>query len=115
MGILSSEFENMTFGNILIGGIIGVAIDAGSGAMHKYPSIITMKLIPSQFESEQAKDDFFDKMKADYVKEHAESVEKVSESCSGFNCDSEIEAAENLKNQRLAEIERQREDAEVKN
>jgi hypothetical protein len=31
-GTLSSEFESMTFGNILLGGVIGIAVDAASGA-----------------------------------------------------------------------------------
>jgi len=34
----------MAFGNILAGGIIGVAIDAGSGAAYDYPSIIRVEL-----------------------------------------------------------------------
>ena len=31
-GNLSSEFQAMTFGNIIFGGLIGVAVDAASGA-----------------------------------------------------------------------------------
>jgi len=32
-GTLASEVQGMTFGNLILGGIVGVAIDAGSGAM----------------------------------------------------------------------------------
>ena len=35
-GIINSNFEEMTAGNILIGGVVGVAVDASSGAMNKY-------------------------------------------------------------------------------
>jgi hypothetical protein len=35
-GTIASNFEGMTLGNLLIGGIIGVGIDAASGAMNKY-------------------------------------------------------------------------------
>jgi hypothetical protein len=44
-GTIPSNFENMTFGNIIFGGVIGVAVDAGTGALNKYePSIsIAMK------------------------------------------------------------------------
>jgi hypothetical protein len=39
-GTIPSNFEGMTLGNILLGGVIGVGIDAASGAMHKYaPSV----------------------------------------------------------------------------
>jgi hypothetical protein len=34
----------MSFGNILIGGVIGAAVDAGSGAMHHYPPPIVVVL-----------------------------------------------------------------------
>src|SRR5689334_20200634 len=37
VGTLASSFQAMTFGNILFGGIIGVAIDAASGEMNEYP------------------------------------------------------------------------------
>ncbi|MEQ9244480.1 MAG: hypothetical protein RLO21_00680 [Nitratireductor sp.] len=47
-GTLTSEFEGMTFGNILFGGIIGVAVDASSGAMNEYPSSVTVRLIPEE-------------------------------------------------------------------
>jgi len=35
-GLINSTFEEMTAGNILIGGVVGVAVDASSGAMNKY-------------------------------------------------------------------------------
>ena len=44
IGTLSSEFEGMTFGNILFGGIIGVGVDAASGAMHQYDDSVTIIL-----------------------------------------------------------------------
>lgn len=43
---LSSEFEGMTLGNVIFGGLIGVAVDASSGAMNQYPSSITIILSP---------------------------------------------------------------------
>lgn len=56
---LSSEFQGMTVGNVLFGGIIGVAIDAGSGAMNEYPSQITLLLIPESFPTEKKRATFF--------------------------------------------------------
>ena len=44
VGILTADFESMSFGNILIGGVIGAAVDAGSGAMHHYPPSIMVVL-----------------------------------------------------------------------
>ena len=39
---MASEFQAMTFGNILFGGLIGVVVDAASGATHEYPPLVTI-------------------------------------------------------------------------
>ena len=48
---LSSSFQGWTLGNALLGGIVGIVVDAGSGAMHEYQSEISMKLLPESFGS----------------------------------------------------------------
>ncbi len=52
-GLLSSDIAGMTFGNILAGGIIGVAVDAGTGAMNKYDTQITVPLTPAAAPQQQ--------------------------------------------------------------
>ena len=47
-GTFDSEFENMTLGNILFGGIIGVGVDAASGALNEYPSSVTIRMSESE-------------------------------------------------------------------
>ena len=39
-----SNLESMTWGNILVGGIIGYAVDAGTGSAYEYPALITHPL-----------------------------------------------------------------------
>ncbi|MBS1169614.1 MAG: hypothetical protein H6R01_532 [Burkholderiaceae bacterium] len=39
---VKSSTKAMAFGNIIFGGIIGAAIDAGSGAAYDYPSLLTV-------------------------------------------------------------------------
>ncbi|PCJ71884.1 MAG: hypothetical protein COA62_04800 [Rhodobiaceae bacterium] len=41
---ISSTFEGMTLGNVLIGGVIGVGVDAASGAMNQYPNSIQVQM-----------------------------------------------------------------------
>lgn len=43
--IVSSATKGMAFGNILAGGIIGAAIDAGTGAAYDYPAVISVPMI----------------------------------------------------------------------
>ena len=42
LATVKSSTKPMAFGNIIFGGIIGAAVDAGSGAAYDYPSIITV-------------------------------------------------------------------------
>lgn len=42
----SSNIESWAFGNLLLGGIIGGAIDAGTGALFTYNDAITVPLTP---------------------------------------------------------------------
>lgn len=41
-----SGFEAWTLGNILIGGLIGLGIDWGTGAIHKYPDAVQVPMTP---------------------------------------------------------------------
>ena len=45
-GIISSNTETMAAGNILAGGVIGLGIDAASGAMNKYNSDNQIAMVP---------------------------------------------------------------------
>jgi len=52
--VVSSEFNGATVGNILLGGIIGVAIDAASGANYSYPESVQLTLEPACAEGDAA-------------------------------------------------------------
>jgi len=43
---VQSSTAGAAFGNIIAGGIIGAAVDMGSGAAYTYPSSVTVALIP---------------------------------------------------------------------
>ena len=42
----SPKFDGTTFGNIILGGIIGAVADAASGADFEYPGQVTLQLAP---------------------------------------------------------------------
>lgn len=46
VGVIGSSLETMTAGNILVGGVIGVGVDAASGAMNKYAPEATIVMAP---------------------------------------------------------------------
>lgn len=49
-----SGLEAVTFGNIILGGLIGVAIDSASGANNKYDATMRITLIPGEPGTEQS-------------------------------------------------------------
>jgi len=49
--MLPSKLEDMTFGNVLFGGLIGVGVDAATGAINEYPNMITIPLTPQNTNS----------------------------------------------------------------
>jgi hypothetical protein len=46
-GFGDSGLEGATFGNIILGGLIGWGVDSAVGADNKYPEVMTVNLVPS--------------------------------------------------------------------
>lgn len=44
--IIPSNFEGWTVGNLVFGGIIGVGVDAATGAMNDYPNAFQVPMVP---------------------------------------------------------------------
>ncbi len=110
---LAAEFQPVTLGNILLGGPIGIAIDAVSGAMAQYPEAVTITMLPEQFATVAARDAFFDRMRSTLTQEAGEARDRIARTCQRGNCDSELEAAQIETQRRLGEIERRRTQAKV--
>lgn len=113
VGSVSSEFQAMTFGNILLGGIIGVAVDAASGAMNKYPEQVTFVLIPASFATDADRDVFFDKMRDTFLVEYGEVLARINSACK-HDCELQLKAADANKQKKLAEIDARRQSAKVR-
>jgi hypothetical protein len=45
---IPSNFEEWTLGNLLLGGVIGLGVDASTGAINKYPSTFEVPMSPSK-------------------------------------------------------------------
>ena len=62
---INANVQGWTFGNIMLGGIIGIVVDAGSGAMHEYQSTIKIQLVPESFTTAAKRDAFFEERAAE--------------------------------------------------
>ena len=107
----AAQFQGMTFGNVLLGGLIGVAVDAASGAMYFYPESVRVVLVPARFESVQARDRFFEDLSARVTTRAAAAVDRLNKTCATEECRRELREIAQTRDQQLAEFERQKANA----
>lgn len=113
-GTLSSEFQGMTFGNIIFGGIIGVAVDAGSGALNEYPSQVSIVLIPETFRSLTDRDAFFDAAVSRSKARTAKAIADARTQCSNDDgCESNVKRLQAIGDAEVASLNVQRVTARI--
>lgn len=104
----ASDFQGAVLGNILFGGLIGIAIDMGSGASSKYPKSITMTLVPGRFDSIAARDDYFDGQRQRLRQRAEAQITRIREGCEGRDCDEKIARVNQALDRQQAFLERQK-------
>jgi hypothetical protein len=114
VGRVGSKFQAMTFGNILFGGIIGIAVDAVSGATAEYEANVAIRLTPVEFPSAEARDRFFDQQRQTFVDQAKQVRERISSMCSPPDCEQQLRQADDEEKAGLARIETQRQAARIK-
>lgn len=108
IGKLSSSFQGWTLGNALIGGVVGIVIDAGSGAMHEYQPEIFMTLTPESFASNESREAYFDDRRAKVLKDSEAAKAQIAGKCTKDQCESLMTKAEDKTQEALAQIESDR-------
>ena len=114
MGSVGTKFQAMTFGNILFGGIIGIVVDAASGATAEYEPQITIRLTPSEFSDVATRDRFFDQQRETFVTQARQVRERISGMCRPEQCEQQLRLATEEEKSGLARIEAQRQTARIK-
>jgi hypothetical protein len=71
---VDEDFAGATLGNVILGGGIGVFVDAASGAAQKYPDKVIVWMKPKHFESLHAQKSW-EEAKASYEKKIVEEAE----------------------------------------
>lgn len=105
-----SETEGMTFGNALLGGVIGIAIDSSTGAANQYAGMVELDFTPKQFLCEQQRDAFFSAQDQVVIERFQGEVDKINDRCEFARpnqkklCDKDIQALEELKQEELQAI-----------
>jgi hypothetical protein len=109
--VVPASFQPMTAGNILIGGVVGLAVDAASGALAQYPSNVVVVLPPRTFSSPAERDLFFSNREAEIRKRAADRLAAAASACTPGNpahCESQKAAVTADMEAELARLNAQR-------
>jgi len=114
MQAVEPDFQAMTLGNVLIGGVIGIAVDAVSGAVGKYPEQVSVTMVPNSFGTIAERDAYFDKLQT-RLADHARLVrEWIAAHCQGADCQRRQAEAAQDEAELSARIAAQRQSATIK-
>jgi hypothetical protein len=117
--VVLAGFESYSAGNLFFGGLVGVVIDASTGAVNQYPSEVSVMLPPATFADAGERDAFFDILKADaeYRAVTALDAANASALCrknpEGQDCVALLNEIEDGRTREQALIESQRREAEL--
>ncbi len=114
---LDTSMDGWVFGNLLFGGIIGVAVDAARGAGQKYPSQLTIVLEPERFASTSERDEYYANRRKDLEERLNKAVQAVRNSCKddeGSSCRDRVAKAEAERDKHLADLDARRVSSKVK-
>lgn len=103
---LTAGFQAMTLGNILIGGVVGIAADLASGAAITYPESVKVALWPRSFPNAAARDAFFEGRLADTRADFAARIQNAEGACGGSTDQNCLQRVRELRLQEQEEIRR---------
>ncbi|MDB5416465.1 MAG: hypothetical protein JWR10_4800 [Rubritepida sp.] len=78
---LPANFQAMTLGNILFGGLIGLAVDASSGAISQYPAAVHVTMVPADFASSSNRETWFEQRRREIGTQADERVSAIRSAC----------------------------------
>ncbi len=108
---VESQFTGSTFGNILIGGGIGLIVDAASGANNRYPNPVKLLLPPANFPTTSERDRYFDTLKGEIAQKYDGMAKKTRDTCPASQpgqCDSDLATVEEKRQKELNALEAKR-------
>lgn len=114
--VLASSFTGATVGNLLLGGLVGVVVDAASGANNKYPDRVMVVLTPSSFPSDAARDAHYAGIRQRIEAGADAEIKLINSRCSSTNrelCNVDVKNLTDARDKALADLDRRRLQARV--
>ncbi len=117
--VLDTKLDGWIFGNLLFGGIIGVAVDAARGAGQKFPPRFSLVLEPERFNSLTDRDLYYDGRRKAVEDKWTRIVADLQTQCGSGNeagrpdCSQRQEQAKTERDKEVTQIEDKRAKAKV--
>ncbi|MBF0269945.1 MAG: hypothetical protein HQL44_15275 [Alphaproteobacteria bacterium] len=117
--VLDTKLDGWIFGNLLFGGIIGVAVDAARGAGQKFPPRFSLVLEPERFSSLGERDQYYDGRRKATEDKWARIQSDLQTQCgSGADagrpdCSQRVDQAKIERDKEMAQIEDMRAKAKI--
>lgn len=114
--VLISSFTGATVGNLLLGGLVGVVVDAASGANNKYPDRVLIVLTPASFPSDEARDAHYAGIRSRIEEGANAEIKTIETRCNSGNrelCTIEVKKLTDARDKALADLDRRRLGAKV--
>lgn len=115
---LDTSMDGWIVGNLLFGGVIGLAIDAARGAGQKYPPQMALVLDPESFDSNAARDAWYTRRRAELEQKWGAALDEAKRRCNRDQtelCNKRRAKIEEARDKALSELERKRTSAQVDN
>jgi hypothetical protein len=108
---LSASFTGTTIGNVLLGGLIGVAVDAASGANNRYPEYVLLVLNPTQFPNGTVRDQYYMGVRDKIAARANASIAKIRQECASNMaelCNTNVKKVEEARDLEFGKLEQRR-------
>ena len=116
--VLDTSMDGWIIGNIIFGGIIGVAVDAARGAGQKFPPRFMVVLEPSSFSTAAERDDWYDRRRRLLEDRWEKAISQVEGQCSDTAvddaCEQQVKELQVKRDAELKKLESRRDRALVK-
>ena len=114
--MIPSTIHGGTVGNVIAGGIIGIAVDAASGANNEYRRVTFVAFAPESFASTDERDRYFAEMAGRVASTADAEVKRVMDGCPQSKrefCTIEADGVREAKQSALESIEQRKASARV--
>ena len=110
--VLAASFTGLTLGNLILpGGMVGVMIDASTGANNKYPERIVVVMTPANFPNAPTRDAYYAGVKARLEDAATAQVRRITGNCPAPGselCRLEVKQVGEARDKAVADVELKR-------